>query len=139
VTQLRVLLPWVVHRARAAGVKCVAIYGAGMHTRLMLPMWRALDGPRVLSVVVTRAPSDPWCCGFPVVSMDEFDPASVDAIVLSSHGYEHAMGAACASRFPGLPAFSIWSPPAHVGNGYSIPSTHVSIPVSDAHAPIVHR
>ena len=139
VTQLRVLLPWAVHRVRAAGAKSIAVYGAGTHTRMVLPMWRALDGPIPISVVVSGKPSEPWCGGLPVFSLDEFDPRGTDAVVISSHGYEHAMTSAWQARFPHIPVFSIWSPPADAGGPGVIPPTAETIPVASTHAQTLYR
>jgi hypothetical protein len=137
--QLRALLPWTIHRARATDVRTVAFYGAGSHTRLMLPIWRALGGPVVRSIVVSGVPTESTCCDVPVVSADDFDPSSVDAVVLSSQGYERVMAATCAARWPSLPVFPVWSPPITDGESAALPSTHVLIPVVESHAQTVHR
>jgi glycosyltransferase involved in cell wall biosynthesis len=137
--QLRALLPWTLHRSRAAGVTSLAVYGAGSHTRLMLPMWRALGGVHPSVVLVSGTPNEPTCCGVPVISIDAFDPASVDGILLSSQGFERAMAETCAERFPLLPVFPIWSPPLTAGESSAIPLTHSLIPVADTHATLVHR
>lgn len=137
--QLRALLPWTIHRAREAGVSSVALYGAGSHTRLMLPLWRALGGPTVRSIVVSGVPTESSCCDVPVVSADAFDASDVDGIVLSSQGYERAMAATCAMRWPALPVFAIWTPPVPDGAHGAIPSTHVLIPIAASHAETVHR
>lgn len=139
VTQLRVLVPWAIHRVRASGARSIALFGAGTHTRLLLPMWRALDGPTPHTVVVSSEPAEPWCGGLPVVSLDNFHLGGTDAVVLSSHGYEHAMTAAWQTRFPNVPVFSIWSPPAVTGSPSVMPPTAETIPVAPAHAETVHR
>ena len=135
--QLRALLPWTIFRARERGVRAVAVYGAGSHTRLMLPIWRALGGPVPTVVVVSSAPAASECCGVPVVSIDDFDHGSVDGILLSSQGFERAMASTCAERFPDLPVFPVWSPPA--SGGETMPPTHSSIPVTNDYAAAVHR
>lgn len=137
--RLRVLLPWTIHRVRESGARSIAVYGAGTHTRLVLPMWRALDGPTPHSVVVSGRPSEAWCAGLPVFSLEEFDPRGTDAIVVSSHGYEHAMTAAWRARHPHIPGFSIWSPPAAAGGASVIPATAATIPVASSHAQTLHR
>lgn len=134
VNQLRVLLPWAVHRVQASGARSIAVYGAGAHTRLVLPMWRALDGPTLHSVVVSGRPSESWCGGLPVFSLEEFDAQGTDAVVLSSHGYEHAMTTAWQARFPHIPVFSIWSPPAAAGGPSVVPATAEHIPVAPTYA-----
>jgi hypothetical protein len=109
---LRHLLPWAVQRCRVERVKTVAIYGAGSHTRLLIPMWQSLGGPAIQKIIVTGQPSENSLMGFPVVSADAFDPSRVDAIVLSSNGYETEMAAICSMRWPGLKVYPIWQPPA---------------------------
>ncbi len=136
--QLRALLPWTIFRAREQGVRSVAVYGAGSHTRLMLPIWRALGGPPATTIIVSGPAPSQDCCGLPVVSIDEFDPASVDGVLLSSQGFERAMADTCADRLPNLPVFPVWSPPASAG-GDAIPTTHCVIPVSNDYASALHR
>lgn len=46
----------------------------------------------------------------PVVSAERFDPARVDAIVLSSQGYEQEMAGICAERWPEVKVCPIWQP-----------------------------
>jgi hypothetical protein len=137
--QLRALLPWTIHRTRATDVRTVAFYGAGSHTRLMLPLWRALGGPPVRSIVVSGTPTEAQCCDVPVVSADVFDPSTIDGVVLSSQGYERAMAASCAARWPSLPVFPVWTPPVRSGETSALPSTHAVIPVVENHAQTVHR
>jgi hypothetical protein len=122
---------------REQGVRSVAIYGAGSHTRLMLPIWRALGGPAATVVVVSGAPASRACCGLPVVSIDDFDSTSVDGVLLSSQGFERAMAATCAERIPTLPVFPVWSPPA--SDSDAIPPTHAAIPVTNDYASALHR
>jgi hypothetical protein len=136
--QLRALVPWAIHRSRSAGVKRTAVYGAGSHTRIVLPIWRALGGPQATVIVVSGTPSEASCCGLPVISIDEFDPASVDGVLLSSQGFERAMAATCAEKLPGLPVISLWSPPA-VAEASAVPFTHAVIPVAGTNAQALHR
>ena len=107
---LRHLVPWAVQRCRSEGVKAVAMYGAGSHTLLLVPIWQALGGPAIQAIIVTGEPSEGTFMGLPVVSAERFDPACVDAIVLSSHGYEQDMAVACSERWPGIRIFPIWRP-----------------------------
>jgi hypothetical protein len=107
---LRHLVPWAVERCRSNGIQAVAFYGAGSHTRLLVPIWKAAGGPTITKIVVTGEPSEATLNGIPVVSARHFDPSHVDAIVLSSHGYERDMAAICSDRWPSLPVFPIWRP-----------------------------
>jgi glycosyltransferase involved in cell wall biosynthesis len=107
---LRHLLPWTIHRCRQDGIRTVAIYGAGGHTRLLIPVWKALGGPAIEKIVVTGEPAEKVFMGFPVAGAADFDPRRVDAVILSSHGYEHDMARVCGERWPNLKVYSIWRP-----------------------------
>jgi hypothetical protein len=107
---LRHLVPWAIQRCRTDGVRTVAIYGAGSHTQLLVPIWRALGGPAIKEIIVTREISEPTCMGLPVISAEQFDPSQVDGIVLSSHGYEQQMAAFCRKRWPHAKVYPIWRP-----------------------------
>lgn len=107
---LRHLVPWVIQRCRNDKARTVAIYGAGSHTRLLLPIWKALGGPAIKTIIVTGEPAETMSMGLPVVSAERFDAAQVDGIVLSSHGYEHEMAAASRQRWPQAKIYPIWRP-----------------------------
>src|SRR5258708_7748289 len=102
---LRRLVPETIRRCLNDEVKTVALYGAGSHTRLLVPIWQALGGPAMRSIIETGETSEAHCIGFPVVSAGSFDPSEVDAIVLSSHGYEQEMAAVCSECWPGVRVF----------------------------------
>jgi hypothetical protein len=112
---LRYLIPWTVERCRRDGVRTVALYGAGSHTRLLLPIWKALGGPAIHAIVISDRPSEAAFMGHPLVGADAFDPGRVDAIVLSSHGYEQEMARVCGERWPGLPIYPVWKPVESAG------------------------
>jgi hypothetical protein len=107
---LRHLVPWAVQRCSSDGVRTVAMYGAGGHTRLLVPIWRALGGPAIRRIIVTGEPSEATLLGIPIVSAENFDSAIVDAIVLSSHGYEQEMAVICGERWATLRIYPIWRP-----------------------------
>jgi ubiquinone/menaquinone biosynthesis C-methylase UbiE len=107
---LRYLVPWTISRCWSDGVRTVAFYGAGSHTRLLIPIWKGLGGPAIHEIIVSGEPSQSTFMGFPVVSVDHFDPSPVDAIVLSSHGYEREMARLCGERWPQLKVYPIWRP-----------------------------
>jgi len=106
---LRHLVPWTIQRCQNDNVRTVAIFGAGGHTRLLVPLWKAFSGPAIKRVVVSNG-GESSCMGFPVVSADRFDPRQVDGIVLSSHGYEQEMAAICNDRWPETRVYPIWRP-----------------------------
>jgi hypothetical protein len=109
-TGLRQLVPWAIERTASVGASTVAIYGAGSHTRALLPIWDAAGGPAVSQIIVSAPTGDEECGGVPVVSADRFDPSTVDAIVLSSQAYEREMSSTCAARWPQIPVVPIWQP-----------------------------
>ena len=107
---LRHLVPWTIQRCQVDRTKRIAIYGAGNHTRLLLPIWQSLGGPRIRCIVVTGQQEETLFMGYPVVSADRFDPEDVDGIVLSSHGYEEQMAQTCSVRWPEIRIYPIWRP-----------------------------
>lgn len=107
---LHYLVPWVVQRCRENRIRRIAVYGAGSHTRLLIPIWKALDGPLIQMIVESGTPAETVFMGYPVVSADRFEQSQVDAIVLSSQGYEQEMATICEKRWPELPFYSIWRP-----------------------------
>ena len=48
--------------------------------------------------------------GIRVIAAERFDPSTVDAIVLSSQGYEEQMAATCAQRWPETSVYRVWRP-----------------------------
>jgi hypothetical protein len=105
---LRQRIPEVVERCRNDGVRAVAIYGAGSHTRLLFPIWKEFGGPAITQVIVTGEPSETSCMGIPILSAGHFNPSDVDAIVLSSQGSEDDMAATCRERWPEMKVYPIW-------------------------------
>jgi hypothetical protein len=109
--ELVCLLPWTIQRCRQNHVKKVALYGAGSATQIFIPIWKRHNGPTIKEILVTaNGSSKEIFCGYPVYSIDEFDPTGVDAIVLSSQSYELDMFNTCRERWPDLPVFSVWMP-----------------------------
>jgi hypothetical protein len=105
---LRHRIPPVIERCLNDGVKTVAIYGAGSHTQLLIPIWEELGGPAIKQIVVTKEPAETTCVGVPIVSSQEFNSASVDAIVLSSQGSEDEMAGVCRKHWPEMKIYPIW-------------------------------
>jgi len=107
---LRRLAAWTISRCASDGVERVALFGAGTHTRLLLPIWYALGGPPVVTLVVTDPSTDAASLGLPVCTLADLDRTAVEGIVLSSKRYEPEMAAACRAAWPDLPRYSIWAP-----------------------------
>ena len=116
---LRYLIPWTIERCHNDGVRSVVLYGAGSHTRILIPIWKALGGPTIRGIIVSEVPSETTFMGYPVESANHFRPDHVDAIVLSSHGFEDQMARACKQRWPDLKTYPIWRPsePLALGTG----------------------
>jgi len=104
------LLPWVIDHCRMAGYTSVAVFGAGSHTRTLVPMWRAMKGPRIAAVLTNLRPDASRIDGVRVMTARQFDPGSVDAIVISSATYEAELRDSCRKQFPGVPVLTIWAP-----------------------------
>jgi hypothetical protein len=110
VEALRHLIPWTVERCLSDSRQRVVLYGAGAHTRLLVPLWEAVGGPELVAVIVSQPGFESECAGLPVIAADAFDPDMADAVVLSSHAYEGEMAQACASRWPDVPVYRVWHP-----------------------------
>jgi len=106
--RLRNRIPAILHKCAVHNVRTVALYGAGLHTRMLLPAWQKAHGPEVKQIVVTSTPEKRQFMGCPVVPADEFNPESVDAIVLSSSDYEEPMYQTCRRLWPGTNVFPVW-------------------------------
>ncbi|RME37914.1 MAG: hypothetical protein D6788_08485, partial [Planctomycetota bacterium] len=61
----------------------VALYGAGTHTRWLLDVIRGTPGPGIVAVL-DDDPTTDRIEGIPVVAASDFDPTTVEAVVLSS-------------------------------------------------------
>lgn len=105
---LALRLPSIIWACRTAGLNKVAVFGAGGHTRILLPLWRANDGPDVVSVIVSKRDGLSSFLGLPVYEISHLSPDSVDAILLSSHKYESEMARTCHKYRPDLPVIHIW-------------------------------
>jgi hypothetical protein len=111
------VVPRTIDSMQQRGVERVAIYGAGTHTERLLPVWRALGGPAVVAVLTTVAGGRQELADIPIVSSDEFDPASVQAVLLSSQTYEQELAAIAEERWPDLPAIRLyWHPTCSVAS-----------------------
>jgi hypothetical protein len=90
------------------GVRTIAIYGAGSHTKVLVPIWKDLGGPAIQNIIVTGEPTESTLMNLPVLGTDRFDPSQVDGIVLSSQEYEQEMAGICSERWPHVKLYSIW-------------------------------
>lgn len=70
----------------ASGIRQIAIYGAGQHTRRLLERHRV--EPFQIQCIVDDHPSSAMLCGIPVVTPAEIERFDLDALVLSSDSIE---------------------------------------------------
>jgi GT2 family glycosyltransferase len=100
----------VIRQCHCDGIRTVAMYGAGSHTRQLLPIWKTSGGPMVAALLESRALGNEELEGTPIVTIDQFQPSLVDAVVLSSRSFESTMFETCRERWPSLPVYPIWNP-----------------------------
>jgi len=104
--QIRIPLPtsFIISR----GIRVAALYGAGEHTRYLLEC-QGLPGGLTARAILDDAPSDDAIAGVPVCSSANFDPASCDALVISSDAFESTLTRKALSLgFPNvLPLYSV--------------------------------
>ena len=86
----------------------MTVFGAGMHTRTLLPLWKQLGGPPVNRIIV----SDPRDAndmleGIPVCGVSDVRCPESDAVILSSMTFEPEMAEAC-KRWPEIPMYAPW-------------------------------
>jgi hypothetical protein len=125
---LQRLVTETIQRCESDGIRTVAIYGAGGHTELLIPIWQMGGGPAIQEIFVTGEPSETIFMDLPLVSANHFDPAHVDAIVLSSQGFEQEMAGICTERWPEVKVYSIWQPLAFTADFEAV--CHEKIPTS---------
>jgi hypothetical protein len=103
-----VLLPWIVLDCRQRSIDKVALFGAGTHTRVLLPLWRALGGPSVDEILVSERCDCPKTFdGVPVRAVSTVTALEVDAVILSSMSFESEMAKVC-ERWPDIPIYAPW-------------------------------
>lgn len=88
-------------------VSTVAFFGVGTHSALLLPLWISLGGPRVQAFLATR-PNSRSFHGIPVVPVGAPLPASIEAVVPSSHRYEEEMRRIFSRHYPHLTWIPFW-------------------------------
>jgi GT2 family glycosyltransferase/glycosyltransferase involved in cell wall biosynthesis len=108
INQLRNRIPSVIHKCVAKNVRQIALYGAGLHTRMLLPQWRNAHGPEVKQIIVSTTSDVRSLLDCPVIPAEKFNPDTVDAIVLSSRDYEEEMYRSCRQHWPVVPVFTVW-------------------------------
>jgi CDP-glycerol glycerophosphotransferase (TagB/SpsB family) len=102
------LVAWLVPALEREGVRRIAMFGAGGHTRAMLRLWRRFQGPALGSIVTSGPTGIENIEDVRVVEAQAFDARSVDAIVLSSASHERAMARTCRDRWPWQRVVRVW-------------------------------
>ncbi len=82
----------------AAGIRAVAIFGAGQHTAWLARVTQDAPGPRVVAVLDDR-PSTGTFWGLAPVAPDTWQPAGADAIVLSSDVIQDRLRQRCVQLY----------------------------------------
>jgi len=71
------------------GIKRIALYGAGLHTRRLLPYLMIM--PLVITAIIDDNPTTKCLLKIPVVSRETFDFSCIDGIIISSDHFEKDM------------------------------------------------
>ena len=103
----RLLRVWL--QCRAAGLRRLALFGAGGHTREVLS-WGLPDALAYVAVLTSDGPAGTFE-QLPLCPLAEFDPSTADAVVLSSTSFETDMMKLLAGRplpIPVLPLYADW-------------------------------
>ncbi len=86
------------HGLATQGLRRVALYGAGSHSRLLLG--RLAGGPCTVVGVIDDSPSADRFENLPLVAPEHWSRLSADALVLSSRGAESELAARAAAWLP---------------------------------------
>jgi hypothetical protein len=88
------------------------IYGAGLHSRLMISVWRRLELPEVVCVVQTQSPeiTDSFVEGLALRGIADVSIGCGDLVILSSKSFEYDMAKLCSSLSCPPSIYSIWDP-----------------------------
>ncbi len=82
------------------GMRRVALFGAGEHSKWLLDLTAGFDGPEVIGLIDDRADRIPEFGGRRVVSPDDAGKLEFDAIVISSDAAESALWTRAKECFP---------------------------------------
>ncbi len=88
-------------------LESVALYGASNHTEQLLPVWRALNGPRVLAILVSET-TDRTAFGLPVICISDPIPSEIQAVIPSSHRFESTMRQKWIAQYPEISWVRFW-------------------------------
>lgn len=94
-------------RCQRDGIRRIALYGAGGHTRGLLA-WGLPDWLDCRAILAESVPSE-GIRGIPVFRPDRFEFKEVDAVMLSSVSYENEMLESLSRIAPSLPVIPIYS------------------------------
>jgi 2-polyprenyl-3-methyl-5-hydroxy-6-metoxy-1,4-benzoquinol methylase len=106
---LAILVAHAVARCRAAQWNQIALYGAGIHSTQLIPLWKSFSGPSIKAIVVSTRDVEEFH-GIPVFELGAKLPVGVQAIVPSSHSYEAKMRLAAKDAYPEIPWVFLWAP-----------------------------
>lgn len=87
----------------------VAIYGAGRHTRTLIPVWQELGLPPIHSVRVTGDVVEGQVFSrIPVCSINNLGDKDIDLVIISSKSFEKAMVNYCEDKLPEVKRLTFW-------------------------------
>ncbi|GAB4236446.1 MAG: hypothetical protein Kow00109_09990 [Acidobacteriota bacterium] len=99
-----------IESCRERGYRSVAFFGAGKHTRKLLPLWKALGGPPVIALIVRTTPNTRNGGGLdlPILFVNGPMPQEIKAVVPSSHTWESDMRRIWRTHHPEIPWVPLW-------------------------------
>lgn len=108
--RLEQLVPSIVARCARDNVRSIALFGAGSHSRALLPLWLQAGGPPPTAVLVSDAGPSTQFMGLSVVRAADYHPSADEAILLSSSSYEGEMAAVCERLWPRNKCYRLYHP-----------------------------
>lgn len=87
----------------------ISIYGAGGHSRALMPIWKRLGLPDVHSIHCSDdPPAETMLEGLPVTSINTLNDGGVDLIIMSTRSFERFMVSHCKSHLPSAKRLTFW-------------------------------
>ncbi len=102
------LMRSAVERLIAGGRGRIGIYGAGAHTRAMTRVLACDDLRGCIACIVDDEPRSAAMAGLPIVSPAEASKLTLDAVVLSSDGFEHLLAERARAWAGGAPIVGLY-------------------------------
>jgi len=94
---------------RLAEIHRVVVFGAGGHTRSMIPFLRELGGPEIVAILESQRTRQSFM-DIPVLQVGDPLPPMVSGILPSSHLHEQEMRELALRNYPAIPWIFLWEP-----------------------------